>query len=76
MASAWSPWVSSRAFLHYPMGALVYYLSFFSASMETLKVEKSLLAMNLLINMGLVRVKFKDEIIFNLGYFKGVKICD
>ena len=58
------------------MGALVYYLSFFSASMETLKVEKSLLAMNLLINMGLVRVKFEDEIIFNLGYFKGVKICD
>lgn len=52
MAPAWSPWVSSRAFLHYPMGALVYYLSFFSASMETLKVEKSLLAMNLLINMG------------------------
>ena len=69
MASAWSPWVSSRAFLHYPMGALVYYLSFLSASMETLKVEKSLFVMNLLINMRLVSVKCKDEIIFNLGYF-------
>jgi len=30
MASSWTPFVSSNAFLHYPIGALVYYLSFFS----------------------------------------------
>jgi hypothetical protein len=46
-----------------------------SASMETLNVEKSLFVMNLLINMRLFSVKCKDEIIFNLGYFKCVKIC-
>ncbi len=54
IASEWFPWVYSRAFLHYPIGALVYYLSFFKASNGTLKVENNLFDKNLFNNISII----------------------